>query len=163
MTVEHCLHKTFVQYVRCPTKHLFKYPHILDDWDLVALRLLAVEFWLWWRRWLRSTQFVALSGPQALAKHPTYVRRCEKQIVIFVPKFCFQNLFLEKYQQHPVHRRHLQSIYTYIYIYGRKSADRTEHGNYVILIVFLAIVFGNLEVWNIRKWKIFLKYISAAV
>ena len=27
--------------------------------------------------------------------------------------------------------------------YGRKSADRTEHGNDVILFVFLATVFGN--------------------
>ena len=30
--------------------------------------------------------------------------------------------------------------------YGRKSADRTEHGNDVIFLVFLATVFGNLEV-----------------
>ena len=43
--------------------------------------------------------------------------------------------------------------------YGRKSADRTEHGNYVIFLVFLATVFGNLEVWKVRKWNIFLKHI----
>ena len=47
--------------------------------------------------------------------------------------------------------------------YGRKSADRTEHGNYVIFLVFLATDFGNLEVLKVRKWNIFLKYISAAV
>ena len=43
-----------------------------------------------------------------------------------------------------------------ILAYGRKSADRTEHGNYVIFFVFLATVFGNLEVWKVRKWNIFL-------
>ena len=35
--------------------------------------------------------------------------------------------------------------------YGRKSADRTEHGNDVIFFLSLAIVFGNLEIWLIRK------------
>ena len=35
--------------------------------------------------------------------------------------------------------------------YGRKSADRTEHGNYVIFFVFLATVFGNLEAWKVRE------------
>ena len=36
-------------------------------------------------------------------------------------------------------------------IYGRKSADRTEHGNDVIFFLFLATVFGNLEVWKLKK------------
>ena len=36
-------------------------------------------------------------------------------------------------------------------IHGRESADRTEHGNDVIFLVFLAIVFSNLEVWKVRK------------
>ena len=35
--------------------------------------------------------------------------------------------------------------------YGRKSADRTEHGNDVIFLVILATVFGNLEVWKVKK------------
>ena len=35
--------------------------------------------------------------------------------------------------------------------FGRKSADRTEHGNYVIFFPFLATVFGNLEVWKVKK------------
>ena len=48
-------------------------------------------------------------------------------------------------------------------LYGRKSADCTEHGNYVIFFLFLATVFGYLEVWKVKKWNIFLKYISAAV
>ena len=38
-----------------------------------------------------------------------------------------------------------------IVTYGRKSADRTEHGNDVTFLVFLATVFGNLEVWKVRK------------
>ena len=52
---------------------------------------------------------------------------------------------------------------TYMAIYGRKSADRTEHGNNVIFLVFLATVFGNLEVWKVWKWNIFLEHISAGV
>ena len=47
--------------------------------------------------------------------------------------------------------------------YGRKSADCTKHENYVIFFVFFATVFGNLEVWKVKKWNIFLKYISAGV
>ena len=42
-------------------------------------------------------------------------------------------------------------MYVYTDIYGRKSADRTEHGNDVIFLVFLATVFGNLEVWKVKK------------
>ena len=29
--------------------------------------------------------------------------------------------------------------------------------------LFLATVLGSLEVWKVKKWNIFLKYISAAV
>ena len=47
-------------------------------------------------------------------------------------------------------------------IYGRKFADRTKHEDNVIFFVFLATVFGNLEVCNVKKWNIFL-YISAGV
>ena len=46
---------------------------------------------------------------------------------------------------------------------GRKSADRTKHENYVIFFAFLAIVFGKLEVWKVKKWNIFLEYINATV
>ena len=46
---------------------------------------------------------------------------------------------------------------------GRKYADRTEHGNDVIFLVFLATVFGNLEVWKVKKLYIFLEYITAGV
>ena len=49
-------------------------------------------------------------------------------------------------------------VYLYIFCrhiststYGRKSADRTEHGNYVIFFLSLATVFGNLEVWKVKK------------
>ena len=38
-----------------------------------------------------------------------------------------------------------------VVVYGRKSADRTENGNDVIFFVFLATVFGNVEVWKVRK------------
>ena len=48
-------------------------------------------------------------------------------------------------------------------IYGRKSADRTKHENYVVFFAFLAIVFGKLEVWKVKKWNIFLEYINATV
>ena len=41
--------------------------------------------------------------------------------------------------------------YLTAHLYGRKSADRTEHGNDVIFLIFLATVFGNLEVWKVRK------------
>ena len=47
--------------------------------------------------------------------------------------------------------------------YGWNFSGRTEHGNHVIFFVCLARVFVNLEVWKVRKWNIFLKYISAAV
>ena len=43
------------------------------------------------------------------------------------------------------------SVFVSAFVYGRKSADRTEHGNDVIFLVFLATVFGNLEVWRVRK------------
>ena len=36
-------------------------------------------------------------------------------------------------------------------IYGRKSADRTEHGNDVIFFLSLAIVFVDLEARNVKK------------
>ena len=48
-------------------------------------------------------------------------------------------------------------------VYGWNFSGRTEHGNYVIFFLFLATVFGNLEVWKVKKWNIFLKYISAGV
>ena len=48
-------------------------------------------------------------------------------------------------------------------IYGWNFSGRTEHGNDVIFFLFLATVFGNLEVWKVKKWNIFLKYISAPV
>ena len=38
-----------------------------------------------------------------------------------------------------------------VILYGRKSVDRTEHGNDVIFFLFLATVFGNLEVWKVIK------------
>ena len=47
--------------------------------------------------------------------------------------------------------------------YGWNFSGRTEHGIDVIFLVFLATVFGNLEVWKVKKWNIFLKYISAGV
>ena len=47
----------------------------------------------------------------------------------------------------------VQQIYIHILqnSYGRKSADRTEHGNDVIFVVCLASVFGNLKVWKVKK------------
>ena len=45
-------------------------------------------------------------------------------------------------------------------IHGRRSADRTKHGNDVIFS-FFTTVFGNLEVLNVKNRNIFLKYISA--
>ena len=57
----------------------------------------------------------------------------------------------------------LKKIHFTLKTYGWHFWGRTEHGNYVIFFVFLATVFGNLEVWKVKKWNIFLKYISAAV
>ena len=68
----------------------------------------------------------------------------------------------EQTSDNSLHR--LVNLYGNVWpVYGRKSADRTEHGNDVIFSVFLATVFGKLEVRKVRKWNIFLKYISAAV
>ena len=47
--------------------------------------------------------------------------------------------------------------------YGWNISGRTEHGNDVIFLFFLATVLCNLEVWKVKKWNVFLKYISAAV
>ena len=49
------------------------------------------------------------------------------------------------------------------HIYGWNLSGCTEHGNGVIFFVFLVTVFGNLEVWKVKKWNSFLKYISAGV
>ena len=41
------------------------------------------------------------------------------------------------------------------YIYGRKSADRTEPHFGVIFFVFLSTFFGNLEVCDVKTCNIF--------
>ena len=45
----------------------------------------------------------------------------------------------------------LQRVGKYISPIWGKSADCTEHENDVIFFVFLATVFGNLEVWKVKK------------
>ena len=42
-------------------------------------------------------------------------------------------------------------VVVYCIPYGRKSADCTKHENDVILFVFLATVFGNLEFLKVQK------------
>ena len=56
-----------------------------------------------------------------------------------------------------------QNFWAHFSTYGRKSADCTKHENDVIFFVFLATVFGNLEVWKVNNCNIFLIYISAGV
>ena len=108
-----------------------------------------------------------------LAAHHDHGARCNAESIskasLFQnwgsgPQFWKTTTFLKNGQlRGQKHLKNAQKFFYSLPTYGWNFSGRTEHGNDVIFFLFLATVFGNLEVWKVKKWNIFLKYISAPV